>query len=65
MIEEIMKPVERLLIVEPETPSSDVMYKMSKKEEGRALVLTDGVLEGIVSRRDLTHLINKQIQLQQ
>ncbi len=63
-IKDIMKPAEDLVVVEPEMPASDVMFQMSKKEVGRALVMRNNQLVGIISRRDLTHLINVRLQLE-
>jgi CBS domain-containing protein len=62
---EIMKPLSRVATVEPEASAADVMYKMSRMGVGRVLVMKDSRLLGIVSRRDLTHLIYVKTELMQ
>ncbi|MEM2902166.1 MAG: site-2 protease family protein [Candidatus Bathyarchaeia archaeon] len=63
-VRDVMKPLGELVIVEPETPASDAFYKMSRKDEGRILVMKNGELNGIVSRKDFTHLIKTKIDLE-
>jgi CBS domain-containing protein len=63
-VEDVMKPLRELVTVESETPASDAMYKMSMKEGGRILVMEDNELKGIVSRRDLTHLIKARSEFE-
>ncbi|WP_455283927.1 site-2 protease family protein [[Eubacterium] cellulosolvens] len=61
----VMKPLSELVVVEPETPASDAMYKMSKSGVGRILVMKGSELRGIVSSRDLSHLIKVKVELEE
>ncbi|MEM2841407.1 MAG: site-2 protease family protein [Candidatus Bathyarchaeia archaeon] len=62
---EVMKPLSRVATIEPEASAADAMYKMSRTGVGRILVMRDSNLLGIVSRRDLTHLIYVKTELMQ
>ena len=57
IVGKVMKPLMELAIVEPDTPASDAMYKMSRCETGRVLVIDRTGLRGMVSNRDFAHLI--------
>jgi len=62
IVRDVMKPIDKLVVVDPETPASDAMYKMSTRGVGRILVMKDNELIGIVSQRDLTHLIKAKVE---
>ncbi len=64
-VEDVMKPLVELVTVEPETAASDAMFKMSTREVGRILVMEGDELKGIVSRRDLTHLIKARVEFEE
>jgi len=60
---EIMTPLEKCYRVEPEQEAVEVMLKMAAEDEGRALVMEDGNLVGILSRTDIMRLINMHLVL--
>ncbi|MGQ9543911.1 MAG: site-2 protease family protein [Candidatus Bathyarchaeia archaeon] len=62
---DVMRPISEVFTVEPETSAADAMYKMSRMGVGRVLVMKGDNLMGIVSRRDLTHLIHVKTEFTQ
>lgn len=63
-VRDVMKPVGELVTVEPGSPVSDAMYKMSRRGEGRILVMEDDQLRGIVSGRDISHVIKARVEFE-
>jgi len=64
-VDDIMRPLDSLTIITPDTPASDVMFKISQKDEGRFLVMDNDQIKGIISRKDLTSLIKTKLDLEQ
>jgi len=61
-VEDIMKPFEELVTVEPEDSVSDALIKMAKNDIGRLPVLEDNKIVGIVTRSDVTKTIKIRLQ---
>ena len=56
-VAQAMVPFERAAIVKPTSTALDVLQKMARENVGRALVVEDGQLSGIVTRGDLMKTI--------
>lgn len=56
---DVMTPMERVVVVDPETPMIDVIRKMQRAEVRRALVARDWELMGIISNTDLARWIER------
>ncbi|WP_017327805.1 site-2 protease family protein [Synechococcus sp. PCC 7336] len=50
---DIMKPLDRTVVVRPEEKILDTLKRMDESQVGRVLVILDGALEGIISARDI------------
>ncbi len=57
-VHEIMVPLEQCLVVHPESEAVDAMMAMAAKDWGRALVVQEDKLVGILSNTDMMRLIN-------
>lgn len=62
-IEEIMTPYEKCYKITPEQEAVEVMMKMAKDNTGRALVVQDERVIGILSKTDIMRLIDMQLIL--
>lgn len=62
-VEEIMTPYEKCYKVAPEQEAVGVMMKMAKDNTGRALVVQEGKVMGILSKTDIMRLIDMQLIL--
>lgn len=56
-VSDIMTPREQLDIVTPETDAYDVLMRMIDSNNGRMPVLENGILTGIVSRKDIIQFV--------
>lgn len=56
-VAEVAMPLERSVIVEPETPAVEVAARLAMGRQGLALVLEQGRLVGVVSPTDLSRAI--------
>jgi CBS domain-containing protein len=52
-VSELACPLGELPVVDPDLPASELLGAMSRGADGRALVVRDGLLVGIVSPTDL------------
>jgi CBS domain-containing protein len=56
-LRDIACPLEQVAQARPEEPAADLLPRLSECAEGRALVLSDGVLVGIVSPSDVSRVL--------
>lgn len=56
-LRDIACPMEQVAQVRPEEPAADLLPRLSECAEGRALVLSDGMLVGIVSPSDVSRVL--------
>lgn len=64
-VADIMSPLDELVVVEPETPMLDVLERMSRTGNRRALVARDWELLGIISARDLARWLDRAALVEQ
>jgi Zn-dependent protease len=63
-IEEVMRPLDKLHSVTPETPVSDAMEIMSRDDVNQLPVVRDGRIEGTISRAGVLRLLQTQAELE-
>ena len=56
-LRDIACPLDQVAQARPEEPAADLLPRLSQCAEGRALVLSDGVLVGIVSPSDINRVL--------
>jgi CBS domain-containing protein len=57
-LRDIACPLEQVAQARPDEPAADLLPRLSECAEGRALVLSDGVLVGIVSPSDISRVLH-------
>ncbi len=62
-VSQILSPLKDTMVLRPDTDASDVMMKMATQNTGRALVMEDGELIGILSRTDMMRYMQMQMAL--
>jgi Zn-dependent protease/CBS domain-containing protein len=62
-VSEVMKQVGEAVTVRPEDTLADVLTKLESAGVGRALVVEDGRLEGVISRADVAQWLQRYQQL--
>ena len=62
---DVMTPMERVVVVDPDTPMIDVIRRMQRAEVRRALVARDWELLGIISNTDLARWIERMALVDQ
>jgi predicted transcriptional regulator len=62
-VRDAMLPADRLHIVQPDTPVRDALEKMGREDVNQLLVLTDGHLEGTISRGDILRMLQMRMEL--
>jgi Zn-dependent protease/CBS domain-containing protein len=58
-LRDIACPLEQVAQARPDEPTADLLPRLSECAEGRALVLSDGVLVGIVSPSDISRVLRQ------
>lgn len=58
-LRDIACPMEQLAQARPEEPAADLLPRLSECAEGRALVLSNGVLVGIISPSDINRVLRR------
>src|SRR5207237_750817 len=56
-VREVMVPLDRLHSVQPTTPVTDALERMSREDVNQLFVLSNQHLDGIISRRDILRLL--------
>jgi CBS domain. len=57
-VENIMQPLDQMRAVEPETPLTAALELMATSETPQLPVVSEGHLDGVVSRRQVAHYIS-------
>lgn len=57
-LRDIACPLEQVAQARPDEPAADLLPRLSECADGRALVLSDGVLVGIISPSDISRVLN-------
>ena len=56
-VSQVARPLEELVVVQPDTPITELLPPLSSSSERRALVLDDGRLVGLISTTDIARAI--------
>ncbi len=62
-VSQIMTPLKEIMVLSPDSDAADVMMKMATLNTGRALVMKDGDLVGILSRTDMMRFMQMHMVL--
>ncbi|MGM0652493.1 MAG: site-2 protease family protein [Bacillota bacterium] len=62
-VSQVMTPLKEAMVLSPDSDAADVMMKMATQNTGRALVIKDGELVGILSRTDMMRFIQMHMVL--
>ncbi len=62
-VSQIMTPLKDAMVLKPDADASDVMMQMASKDTGRALVMENGNLVGLLSRTDMMRYIQTHMAL--
>lgn len=62
-VRQAMLPLDRLHSVKPNTPVTDVLERMGREDINQLFVLSNGRLDGIVSRGDILRLLQTRAEL--
>jgi Zn-dependent protease/predicted transcriptional regulator len=62
-IQSILTPLKETLVLRPDSDAADVMMKMASQNTGRALVMEDGNLVGLLSRTDMMRFMQMHMVL--
>lgn len=62
-VSRVMTPLREALIIKPESDAAGVMLKMATQNLGRALVMAEGNLVGLLSRTDMMRFIQMHMVL--
>jgi CBS domain-containing protein len=62
-LQQIMKPLDKIRSVAPETPAADVLELMGKEDLNQVPVVANGGLQGMLSRSDILQALRSRIEL--
>ena len=62
-VQRIMKPLEKVRSVRPETPVTDVLEMMAKEDLNQVPVVSDRGIEGMLTRGDILQALRSRIEL--
>jgi len=62
-IEEVMRPLQQVRSVSPDTPASEVFEAMTQQDINQMPVIDDRGVRGVVSRSDLMRLLKAKAEL--
>lgn len=62
-VSRILTPLKETLILRPDTDATEVMIKMASQNTGRALIMENGDLVGLLSRTDMMRFIQMHMVL--
>jgi Zn-dependent protease/predicted transcriptional regulator len=62
-LQQIMKPLDKIRSVTPETPVSDVLELMGKEDLNQVPVVADGGLKGMLTRNDILQALRARLEL--
>jgi Zn-dependent protease len=63
-VQSIMKPLEQVRVVSPETPVSEVLELMAKEDFNQVPVVADSKLVGMLSRSEILQALRSRLELQ-
>ncbi len=62
-VSRILTPLKETMVLDPKTDAAEVMMKMAAQNTGRALVMKDGELVGLLSRTDMMRFMQMHMVL--
>ncbi|MBZ5531643.1 MAG: site-2 protease family protein [Acidobacteriia bacterium] len=62
-VQQIMKPLDQVRVVAPETPVNDVLELMAKEDFNQVPVLANGELVGMLARADILQALRSRMEL--
>jgi predicted transcriptional regulator len=62
-VQQIMKPLNRIRVVSPETPVTDVLEMMTKEDLNQVPVISDRGVEGMLARGEILQALKSRIEL--
>lgn len=62
-VSNILTPLKEAMVIKPDTDASEVMIEMATKNRGRALVMENGELVGLLSRTDMMRYMQMHMAL--
>ncbi|MFI5103558.1 MAG: CBS domain-containing protein, partial [Terriglobales bacterium] len=62
-VQQIMKPLDQVRVVAPETPVNDVLELMAKEDFNQVPVLANGDLVGMLARADILQALRSRMEL--
>ena len=62
-VSQIMTPLKEVMVLRPDSDAGDVMMKIAAQNTGRALVMKEGELVGILSRTDMMRYMQMHMEL--
>lgn len=62
-VSQILTPLKETMVLHPDTDAAEVMMKMSAQNTGRALVMENGELVGLLSRTDMMRFMQMHMVL--
>ena len=63
-LDEVMRPLESLRTVAPETPVAEALELMGREDVNQLPVVRDGQLAGVISRGHILRLLQTRAELQ-
>jgi Zn-dependent protease/predicted transcriptional regulator len=63
-VTEVMRPIDRVQSVTPETPAVEALERMAREDLNQLPVLRHGRLEGLVSRGQILRLVQARLELE-
>jgi CBS domain-containing protein len=60
---DVMRPIETLTTVEPKTPVTDALRAMVRDDVGQLPVVSDGRLQGVITRGHILDLMQSRQEL--
>ncbi|HWG87668.1 MAG TPA: CBS domain-containing protein, partial [Candidatus Acidoferrales bacterium] len=62
-VQQIMKPLDKIRSVTPETPVSDVLELMGKEDLNQVPVVADGAIKGMLTRNNILQALRARMEL--
>lgn len=64
-VSRILTPLKEVMVLDPESDAAEVMMKMAAQNAGRALVMKNGDLVGLLSRTDMMRFMQMHLALRE
>jgi CBS domain-containing protein len=62
-VQQIMKPLEKIHAVAPDTPAMDVLEMMTKEDLNQVPVISDSGVEGMLARGEILQALRSRAEL--